>query len=279
MTSPAKRPAPEFRPPAKRQRQERSAGPLSRIDRRARFFFAGMAVVLIGAIAAGAFLLLRDDSDSSGGSTGGTQGGADTKLAGPASRYVPEAADFSVGYEVFPPETFSLSALQFASNGLFGGTTEGEEKAELWRYESGYQASFQPTGLLAEVVQGKYYVRVESYLFEDVAGAKQAYAAYEERYSSTDGSERVDGVKGLANESSAWKFLDKTIANTELRGVYHRFVFRRGSLVSIVQTMGAEPFMTIDQARDVAVLVDEKALGTRLSPTPTPRSTATTTTP
>jgi hypothetical protein len=37
-----------------------------------------------------------------------------------------------------------------------------------------------------------------------------------------------------------------------------------------VQTMGADPYMTIDRARDLAVAMDDRALSKRAAPTPTP---------
>lgn len=274
MTSP-RRPAPEFRPPAKRTRREGRSLPrfLRGRDRRVVRIVAAMAVLLLAAGAAGGFILLRG-----GGSPGlgkGTTGGREVQLEAPASRYVPQLEETPKFAEIYPPNTFKLSPLQFAANGLFKGTTEGEDAAARWGYLDGYQAEFQPIDRLSAVVKGAYYITVESYLFETQNGARQAYQAYEDLYKGITGSERDTKVKGLGNQSSGWRVFQGVVGTSELRGVYHRFVFRRGNLVAVVQTYGAEPFMTIDRARELAVVIDEKALGQRPSPSPTPRPTTT----
>ena len=274
MTSPSRRPAPEFRPPAKRGGRRSGPRVLGSRDRRTFAIVAAMAVLLIGAVAAGAFLLLRDD-DGPTISGGGSQDGREPQLEGPASRYVPQLSEAPIGTEVFPPGTFGMTALQFAVNGPFESPQEGEETALRWGFMDGYQVEFQPVNLLADVVQGKYYVHIEAYMFETQQGAREAYDMYETVYAGITGSERLDDVAGLGNQSSAWQKFEGTVANSELRQVFHRFVFRRGNLVAVVQTTGAEPFMTIDRARELAVYIDEKGLGQRPSPSPTPRPTAT----
>jgi hypothetical protein len=61
-----------------------------------------------------------------------------------------------------------------------------------------------------------------------------------------------------------------TVPGTELPGAYHRFLARRGNYVYITQVFGALQYTSIDQARDYAVIVDEKILGEREAPLPTP---------
>lgn len=272
MSSPAKRPAPEFRPPAKRSAGRRGLRRWARgRDRRLVAAIAAMAVLLVLAAAAGAFLSLRGGGAGPARLGAGTTGGREVQLPAPASRYVPQLAETPTFAEVYPPNTFSLSPLQWAANGLFQGTTEGEQKAQQWGYSDGYQADFWPIDRLSAVVKGAYYITVESYLFDTQNGARQAYQAYEDRYRGATGSEPLTNVKGLGNQSSAWRVFQGVVGTSELRGVYYRFAFRRGNLVAIVQTYGAEPFMTIDRARELAVIIDEKALGQRPSPSPTPR--------
>jgi hypothetical protein len=177
------------------------------------------------------------------------------------------------GNAVYPPDTYQLSPLAFgATAGVFDSPSQGEELAGKWGYTDGYQAAFQPAGLIADVVKGEYYTTVDTFLFKDENGAHEAYSQFETKYGTLTGSERIQGVKGLANESSAWKYDGDLIANTQIGSVFHRFIFRRGSMLSVVQTYGAAPFMTIDKARDIAITLDDKALGSRPAPTPTPGS-------
>jgi hypothetical protein len=185
-----------------------------------------------------------------------------------------QAGDVSNGYKTLGSNTFSLSALGFATNGYFPNAQAGETQAEAWGYKDGYQSSFEPDGQLAGLLQGRYYIQVESYLFNTVDGAAQAYAHIDGvTRSQTKSIEQV--TNGLANESSAWKTIAGKVGSSELNMVYYRFIFRRGNLVTVVQTNGAEPYMTVDRARDLAVVVDEKARGNLPAPTPTPAKTGT----
>lgn len=262
------RAAPTFRP--------RGAPP----SRRRRPLLAIGAVVLVALALAGgltAFFLTRDDGPPGpplGSSTGGTLGGPQPVLKGPVAPYLAQLGDLPRGYVVYPNDTFGLSDLAFAAKGPFKSVADGQNLATRWGYVDGYQASYYPDGFLAGVVQGGYYVFVEGYLFSNLDGAREAYQTFEDYYRNAPGSLQ-ETVQGLGNQSSAWKILQGTVGTTELPAVYHRFLFRRGTLVTVVQTFGAEPFMTVDRARDVAVVVDEKALGNRPAPTPTPSKTQT----
>src|SRR5690606_6862116 len=97
-------------------------------------------------------------------------------------------------------------------------------------------------------------------LFAGTAGAIDAYNWFTDLYGRTDGSQSQD-VAQLANQSSGWKKKQGTIPSSNVEGVAHRFIFRRGNMVGIVQTSGADTFMTIDPARDIAVIIDDRALG------------------
>ncbi len=264
------RQAPQFRP--------RRGAPDGR--RKWTMLAVSAGVLALGVVALVVTLILTLGGDDDGSatlasgdstSTTGTEGGAEPKIAGPASRYVPQSAEASRDYEQFGPDTYPLSALGWASNGHFTNAEKGEEQAIAWGYETGFQASFQPTGQLADVVLGKYFFKVESVLFDSLTGAHEAYLHLQEQHLKQKGSERKV-TKGLGNESSAWEAVQGTVGTSDLAGVYHRFIFRRGNLVTLVQTYGAQPRMNIDFAREIAVSIDEKALGERPSPTPTPGS-------
>ncbi len=265
------RPAPEFRP--------RRKAPDGRKKWTLLAVAAGALAVAVIATVVTLMLTLGGDGNDDGAdlpakestSTSGMEGGPEPLIEGPASRYVPQAAEASTDYELFGPDTYPLSALAWASSGHFTKTEDGEGQAIAWGYESGFQAGFQPTGQLADVVLGKYFFKVESVLFETQNGAHQAYLHIQGRHLAQNGSTRRL-TKGLGNESSAWEALGGTVGTSDLVGVYHRFIFRRGNLVTVVQTYGVEPRMNIDFAREIAVVIDAKALGQIPAPTPTPGS-------
>jgi len=286
----ARRPAPAFRSKEQHARDRRRRNTI--------LATVGGGVLAVVLIAGGLFFLLRDGDDGAGGtvgdsglsgrptqvpsqSRGGTQDSRSPVLDGPASRFVPELGELPRNYSVLPPDTFSMSPLQFATvGGAFDTPEQGENLLTEWGYKDGYQAVYEPGGKLAEVVGGLYYVTVDSVLFDTDAGARRLYNQLETKYAARAGSLRVTNVKGLGNESSGWLFVPSengvpgTIGTSDVVGIYHRFVFRRGNLVVTVQTYGGEPFMNIDRARDLAVVVDDRALGGRPAVTPTPRPTA-----
>ena len=266
------RQAPRFRP--RRTKAQQSS--------RRYLLLAGVAgaAVLVGVGIVLAVVLSGDDTSlpavnalptASSQSTAGTLGGPDTLISTPVAGLVVQTADLKDGrYKSLEPETYPVSAIGFATNGYFVNAQAGEQQALAWGYKEGYQSSFEPDGQLAGVLQGRYYIRVEAYAFDAVGGAQQAYAFLEQQHRSRPRSVEEPGVKGLALQSSAFKITGQKVGSSELSEVFHRFLFRRGNLVVVVQTLGAEPFLNIDKARDLAVLVDEKALGQRPAPTPTP---------
>lgn len=252
--------------------------------KRRRFLFAGIAV---GAVAAGSLATVfaftsGDDGTPTSGlptaasrSTAGTAGGREPQLAGPANRYAPLLEELRARTILHKPDTFTLNALAWVTNGgLFASTDEGEAQAERWGYIDGFQVAFRPDGQLASVLQGEWFTTINVVLLGDSSKAHEAYLRFEEQYRKTAGSEQ-QVTKGLGNESSAWKITSGTVPNSQIVAVYHRFVFRRGNMIVTVQTYGGEPFMSIDQARDTAVVIDDKALGNRPAPTPTPAPTGT----
>jgi len=284
------RPAPAFRSKEQYAR-----------DRRQRNLVLGGiagAIALVALIAGGAFLLLAGDEDGDGGASSaqglsgrptqapsqsrtGSQDSRSPALIGPASRFAPELGELPKNYQVLPPDTFSMTPLQYASvGGAFDTPEQGETQLTQWGYKDGYQAVYEPAGKLAELLSGLYYVTVNTVLFDTEDGARRLYDQMQTKYAARAGSVKVSNVKGLGNESSAWLFVPSengvpgTIGTSDTVGIYHRFVFRRGNLVVTVQTYGAEPYMNIDRARDLAAVVDDRALGGRAASTPTPRPTS-----
>lgn len=224
-------------------------------------------VLLIGVACGGGG---DDDANSSHSpSTGGTAGGSEPIVEGPASRFAPFVEDLPGDrFEVFPPETFGISAATFGLTGPFLSAQQGDTSARDWGYVEGYNLQYNPAGLLAGVLDGGYYVTIQVHLFETTAGAHSAFEAYREESTAND-SDAVSAA-ALGNESAAFSLVQGTVGNSDTVAVYHRFIFRRGNVVAVVQTYGADPFMTIDSARDIAVMIDDRVLGNTPAVEPTP---------
>lgn len=244
----------------------------------------GVALLLVAALIV-VFVVTRGDDDGPDNaagndasspairtpSTGGTRGGPEPVLAGPAIKYAPSEEEIGGGIEGVPNESTTITPDMYAdpSFGPFKATDEGRQKVREWGYQEGYLGILQPDGLNAGLLEGRYFARVETHLFANVEGASNAYAWYADLYQKAALSEPQDAAP-LANQSSGWKIKQGKIDPANVDAAFHRFIFRRGNLVVIVQTTGADTFMTIDPARDIAVIVDERALGNRAAPTPTP---------
>lgn len=202
-------------------------------------------------------------------STGGTSGGPEPTAQGPAKVYSVFLEELPGAMRVNESETFAMNISTFSSSYWFDTERQGSESALEWQILDGFQAQFDPVGLSAQVLQGSYYVWTETYLFATTEGADAAFDHLDQRLGSRPGSERRT-ARLLANESAGFEFIQGTVGTSDVVGVFHRFIFRRGNVIGVVQTYGAQPFMTIDQARDVAVIMDDKVLGTRPATEPTP---------
>lgn len=239
-------------------------------------------VVLLAGAVGGVFYFTRSDDSPAAAtdgstvegekpskSTNGTSGGQEVVADIPASKYSVLLGELPEKYEVDVPNTFTQNISTFSSSYWFNSEQEGSKLASQWRIIDGFNAVFQPQGLAADVAQGEAYVTVETYMFQSVDGAKLAWAYYDNRLKSVSNSEAVK-TKGLGNDSSAYRIIKGTVGPSEIVGVYHRFSFRRGNTIVSVQTWGGQPFMNIDVARELAVIVDNKLLGVRPATEPTP---------
>ena len=213
------------------------------------------------------------DGNKGSQSTGGTLGGPEPVSGMPASKYIPLIEEVPGENELNESDTFTMNITTFANSYWFMNEQEGQELALEWKIAGGYQVLYQPVGLAAQVLQGGYYTTVETYLFVDTAGATAAFAHLKEKLESVAGTEK-ESARGLANESAGFSFVQGTVGVSDIAGVFHRFIFRRGNAVVSVQTYGGDPFMSIDQARELAILVDDKLLGERQATVPTPVPTA-----
>jgi hypothetical protein len=261
--------APEFRPRRTRAEETRRRS-------RQRLAVAGSAAVLLVALVA--VVLLVALSGNGGGSTpsGATSGinpGPEPRVEGPASRYIVQLTDLQAApVHALPPQTFTLSPLAFGSLGYFTTGEEGERQVREWGYSSGYLSTLEPDGQLAAVLNGAYYVRTESVLFDTVDGARQAFGYLKDHHDRQQGSVKA-ASSAVGNEWAAYSFVSGTVGTSDKVMVYYRYLFRRGNMVSIVQVNGAQEFMEIERARALAAVIDQKALGQRVAPTPTPAAT------
>ena len=231
---------------------------------------AGIVVYLVRNSGQDVSATVKDTTPGAGAkSTGGTEGGPDDVVQGPASRFSPAIGELPGRYGVDVSNTFAQNISTFASSYLFKSSNEGADYARQWKILDGYNVIYQPDGLNAGVLQGRYYVSVETYLFQDVAGAKAAFAYMDQLFTKNQGSVKQQ-TKGLGLQSGAYQIIQGTVGASDMKQVYHRFLFRRGNVVATVMTTGGEPFMTIDRARDIAVIIDDRILGKRAATTPTP---------
>ncbi len=192
-------------------------------------------------------------------------------LTMPASRFAISLDDLGTSFITNVPDTFVLNAQNYGGSKTFNTPEEGVKLLNQWGYLGGYETGFRPEGNEQAILQdGSYMISLEMHLFKDENGARQAYDYFESKLKS--GSAQPVNAPQLGNKSSAWKLVNGKIAGSTIDAAYHRFMFRRGNLVTVVLTYGADPFMTINVARDLAQIVDAKALGTKPAIEPTPTS-------
>ncbi len=219
------------------------------------------------------FLLLAcggGDDDAGGG-----QAELGQVLTQPPSAYAPAVEELDDFFSVNDNETYGLALGTFASLGPFQNRAEGEALAEEWGYVQGYRVIYQPDGLLAGVLQGRYFATIMIHEFETAEGARDAFAHYK-AWSDGVADSKKEQAPELGNESGAWSIIAGNVGNTEMERVYHRIVIRRGNIVADIVTEGGLPFMTIDQAAGLAQIFDGRVTGDRPAepPTPVPVSTS-----
>ena len=189
-------------------------------------------------------------------------------LSGPASKYTLLLADIGNGYFTDRQHTFELRIDNYSKTPAFPDAAEGERLLKEWGYTGGFETSYEPEARQTDVLKGKFYVAVETHLFESPDGASAAYAYFEEGLRAARKAEFVQS-SALGNESSAWKYTDEKISGSSINAVFHRFLVRRGNMLAVVQTWGAEPLMSVDTVRGLAAILDQKAMGLKDAPEPT----------
>jgi len=191
-------------------------------------------------------------------------------LDGAASKFAIAQTDLPAGFLTDITATYVLTRENYSGTPIFESPSRGLNLLAEWQYEGGYETGYLAEGGQAAVLNGGYFFWVETHLFEDEEGAKAAFEYMSERLDESV-SEPIS-ASPVGNESGAWKAVGDPVGSSTIPSALHRVVFRRGNLVSVVATYGANPLMSIDTATELAQIVDEKALGEREAIEPTPTS-------
>jgi hypothetical protein len=195
-------------------------------------------------------------------------GGPQPILPGPPAAYAIAVNDLGPGAETEREATYEIGA-DGALVPYFRSTDEAAQLLGSWGFLGGFTSAFNPPGLLAGVLIGRYYVVTETYLFSAVDGARQAYQHIAGTLRARAGAEEID-MRAVGNVSSAVKLALGVVENSQTPAVYHRAVFQRGNLVGVVQTYGAAALMRDSTVGELAAIMDGKTLGPPPSPSPTP---------
>lgn len=241
-----------------------------------------LALCALPAVLAGAC----GDDDDAAGAPQATTGGAQATVAGataaqpastaaptldgPASKYSVLLADIGLNaYITDLKKTFVLTPKNYGASAGFDSAEKGEALLTSWGYLGGYETAMNPEGLQTAVLNGAYYVYMETHLFATTDGAHKAYDYFQKRIAAMGVAQPVS-AEPIGNESGAWRAVQGKIGSSNVSQAFHQIVFRRGNLVAIVQTVGAEPFMKVDRVTAIAMIADGKALGQREAIAPTP---------
>lgn len=192
-------------------------------------------------------------------------------LVMPVSRFAVAQTDLGTTFIVDIPATLRLTADDYAKAPVFSSVQEGQTLLKQWGYQGGYETGYTPEGREKAVLQGGFYSKIETHLFDDKEGAKKAFDRFASYLKATTGNQPLI-AQPVGNQYAAFQRIEGKVPNSSVNSVFHYYLFRRGNLVSVVFTYGADGFMKIDTARDLAHMVDQKALGKTEALEPTPAS-------
>ncbi len=193
------------------------------------------------------------------------------KLTAPVSRFAVSQDDLPLGgYLTSIQNTFEISLEMYSESPIFEGQEEGLALLSDWGYLGGYETGYEPEGRIISVLNGAHWIGVETHLFDSETGARAAFDYFVTKLEES-GSTEVP-AEGVGNDSSAWRLTSGKIGRSSVDATYHRVVLRRGNFVGVVMTWGARPFMGVEQALELARIVDEKTLGLLPTIEPTPTS-------
>ena len=204
---------------------------------------------------------------------------ASPQASGPASKYTVLLEDVGLQWRTDVLKVLDIDKDFYADSGdVFVSRPEGMRLLNEWGYLEGYETKLVPEGPPDDsVLNGSYYITVETHRFEDADGAKKAYKYYADGITS-DGAPPVAG-KPVGNEHIGFTGIGPKIGKSNVNSQFEQIIFRRGNVVSIVLTTGAQGFMKHEYAWNLAALSDAKILGDKPAVEPTPTSNYKTPTP
>ncbi len=204
---------------------------------------------------------------------------ASPNVSGPASKYAILLDDIGIRWLTDVVRTLVVDKPSYAaSRDVFETESEGMRLLNDWGYEDGYEVHYVPEGRDEAVLVGAgYYITVETHRFKNAEGAQKAYQYYAD--SITSGGAPPAQAQPIGNKSIAFTGYSGKIPRSTVTAEFEQIIFVRGNMVSIVLATGAQGFMKLQFAWDIAQLVDEKILGERPAVEPTPTSNYKTPTP
>lgn len=208
-------------------------------------------------------------ADASKAST--NDGLAAPTLTMPVSRFAVAQSDLGTAFIVDIPATLQLTAADYAKAPVFASVQEGLTLLKQWGYQGGYETGYTPEGRERAVLQGGFYSKIETHLFNDEDGAKKAFDRFSNYVKGTAGNQ-PQTAQPVGNQYVAFQRIEGKVPTSSVNAVSHYYLFRRGNLVAVVFTYGADGFMKIETAREMAFMVDQKALGKANAVEPTPTS-------
>jgi hypothetical protein len=221
-----------------------------------------------------------DDDDAAAAEPSPTLGAATTPvvaastasplISGPASRYSVNLDELgNQSWRTDVEATFQMDAKSYAERSrAFRSPSEGTRLLREWGYLEGYQTAYIPE---LPMGQGGYHIGIETHLFKDEAGARQAFTFFDDNRKATGAAQLP--VSGIGNQGVGFLTVTGTISTgSSVNAAYHQVVMRRGNAVIIILTKGAVSFMKLDPAFALARFTDQKLLGERSTVEPTPTS-------
>ncbi len=244
-------------------------------------------LLVVVSLLMGTAVACGDDDGGDGGVAGTTApasassqsaapGGFDTRSApvvrAPASLYSILLEDVGFGnYITDIRGTYELVVENYSETAVFRNPADGAGLLRKWGYINGYETAMTPEGGEAAILNGGFVVIVETHVFKTTEGATEAYDFFLDVVKKNGVSQPVT-AQPVGNSSYYARTVQGTIRGTTIGQAIHQVVFRRGNLVAIVRTIGSEPLMRVTSVRDMAMIVDSKALGTTRTIEPTPTS-------
>jgi hypothetical protein len=171
--------------------------------------------------------------------------------------------------------TVELTPQLFAETAAFSDPGSGLESLTAWGYIEGYRTGLLPEGDTDAILNGAYVVGQQLHLFEDEEGADELYEYFVENVSNNGVSSPLT-ADTIGSESSVSRTLaGKVGGDSHVDQVIHQLIFRRGNVVVVLLTIGADPLMKVDTVLELGAIVDDKLLDEREHPQPTPVPTRT----